>query len=353
MLQTKNELIGIISKGRPDLPADTIALWVHYLSQLKGCSLFSVISQGVDEGKWLEHRKRGIGGSDIAAIAGRSPWNTAYQMWMTKTGQFDDLDSKPQAESARWGNLLETTVADEWSVRTGKKYIHIPVMLSKDSDPFMLANVDGFVLTDDAESISGILEIKTTSAFNNDVWEVGPIPEYYMCQANWYCGITGLSEFDIVCLVGGQRLYYYNFPAMTDLIEELQDAGRTFWNVNVKQFVEPKITGGDVDLMKDLASDADEEQEPIIYEDQETENLAEAYCNVRAKKGELEKIQEMIKAQLLAKLVKSNQALTLTHSLRINKQTRRSCNWAMLEAEFPEAYNACVSFNVTKSISVK
>ena len=352
-MQKTTELTEIISKGRPDLSMDTIALWVKYLSQLQGCSLFSVISQGVDEAKWLENRKKGIGGSDIAAIAGRSPWSTAYQMWMTKTGQFDELQRPEQNESARWGNLLETVVADEWAKRSGRKYIHIPVMLSKDSDPFMLANVDGFVLSDDMSTITGILEIKTTSAFNSHVWEVGPIPEYYMCQVNWYCGVTGLSEFTIACLVGGQRLYYYDFPALTDLINELQEAGRKFWLVNVEQFIEPEITGGDMELMKDLAADADEELEPIIYEDQETENLAEAYCNVRAKKGELEKIQEIIKAQLLAKLVESNQALTLTHSLSLKKQTRRSCNWDLLEAEYPEAYKACVSYNITKAISVR
>ena len=168
-MQNQQTLFDMIRAGRPDLPKHTIDTWIKYLSQLKGCHLQSVIAQSVDEAAWLKEREKGIGGSEIAAIAGRSPWNTAYQIWLNKTGQVDMLQKREQSEMARWGNLLEETVAKEWAFRNNRKYINIAVILADDEHPFMFANIDGFTLTDDEEYVTGILEIKTTSAYNQEV----------------------------------------------------------------------------------------------------------------------------------------------------------------------------------------
>ena len=36
---------------------------------------------------WLLDRRKGIGGSDVAAIMGLNKWKSAYQIWLEKTGQ--------------------------------------------------------------------------------------------------------------------------------------------------------------------------------------------------------------------------------------------------------------------------
>ena len=112
----------------------------------------------------------------------------------------------------RWGNLLENTVAQEWAKRENRQWIHVPVCLQSLDNSVMFANIDGFTLSDDRQTVTGILEIKTTNEHNRQVWETGPLPEYYICQTNWYLGVTGLPLYDIVCLVGGQRLYSYTLP---------------------------------------------------------------------------------------------------------------------------------------------
>ncbi len=40
--------------------------------------------------QYLEERRKGIGGSDIAAILGLSPWKTAYQVYQEKRKEVDD-----------------------------------------------------------------------------------------------------------------------------------------------------------------------------------------------------------------------------------------------------------------------
>lgn len=40
-----------------------------------------------DRSEFLARRMAGIGGSDIAAVLGLSPYKTALQLWMEKTGR--------------------------------------------------------------------------------------------------------------------------------------------------------------------------------------------------------------------------------------------------------------------------
>lgn len=354
-MQDRETLFNLIYEGRPDLSIEQINLWIKYLLQLKGCKLQSVIAQSIDETKWLKEREKGIGGSEIAAIAGKSPWNTAYQIWLNKTGQYEKLDKKEQSEQARWGNLLEETVAREWAFRNNRQYINIAVILCDEVHPFMFANIDGFTLTDDRETVTGILEIKTTSAYNQEIWENGPIPEYYMCQANWYCRITGLDNYTIACLVGGQRLYAYDFPLDVELVTELRAEAIQFWNYNVKELIEPEIKAGDTELLKARADALEDDglEAVIVLEDDASENLAEAYCNIREKIKELEKVKEIVYAQLFTLLTTSRSAMTQTHTLTLQKSGRRACEWDLLEENYPEAYATCVRKNISVSLRVK
>ena len=47
--------------------------------------------------EWLEDRRKGIGGSDVATILGLNQYKSAYQLWLEKTGQVElkDTESEP------------------------------------------------------------------------------------------------------------------------------------------------------------------------------------------------------------------------------------------------------------------
>ena len=62
-----------------------------------------------DREEWLEVRKSGIGGSEVAAICGLSKWESAYTLWLRKTGQVEDKDLSGN-EAVEWGNRLEPVV---------------------------------------------------------------------------------------------------------------------------------------------------------------------------------------------------------------------------------------------------
>ena len=60
-----------------------------------------------DREQWLEVRKGGIGGSEVAAICGLSKWESAYTLWLRKTGRQEDKDLSAN-EAVEWGQQART-----------------------------------------------------------------------------------------------------------------------------------------------------------------------------------------------------------------------------------------------------
>lgn len=350
-MQPKSDLIKLIMSSNKSVSAAQAEEWAYYLGQLNGCHLFSAAAQEDDPEGWLRARTHGIGGSDIATIMDENPWSSPRRIWASKMDMFDSDKQPTQSEAARWGNLLEPIVAAEWALRNNKQWVHIPVTLQSDECPWMLANVDGFVLTDDRKAITGILEIKTTTAYNEDVWKEGPLPYYYMCQTNWYCGICGLPEYDIVCLVGGQHLYSYKFPADPTLFAREKAAADTFWNENVLKGIEPPAAAGDVGQLANAVRD--EEAPPVILSDEESSRVVDSFCQLREKISALEKIKKALYAQLFAYIGTSTEGIIGEHTVSVQQQSRRKIDYNVLERKYPEAYAECVSTSVSTSLSIK
>jgi len=66
--------------------------------------------------EWLRERKNYLGGTDLAAVCGLSPYRTALDVYLDKTS--DDI-TEETSPAMRWGNLLEDVVAKAYSEDTG------------------------------------------------------------------------------------------------------------------------------------------------------------------------------------------------------------------------------------------
>lgn len=208
---------------------------------------------------WLIERTRGIGGSDIATIAGLNKWKTPQELYMEKRGHGLLVDNG-QSEAAFWGTTLEDVVAKVFAERTGMRVQRVNAILRHDKFPWMAASIDRAVVNPDiagtvrvlspakrAEagrllSTDQILEVKTANAFSaNRDWgkEQDAVPMQYVCQTQWYLGITGASICHLAVLIGGQQFRKYVIPRDDALIEHLQDVARKFWFDHVIAGVEP------------------------------------------------------------------------------------------------------------------
>ena len=110
--------------------------------------------------EWLEWRRKGIGGSDAAAVLGISPFRTAVDLYYDKLGlPLEDGEDNWVAKEA--GVLLEDLVARIFARKTGLKIYQRKCMFQHPEHPWMLADLDYLVELPDGGT--AILECKTTN----------------------------------------------------------------------------------------------------------------------------------------------------------------------------------------------
>lgn len=175
----------------------------------------------MDGPQWLEERRKGIGGSDIAAIMGLSPWKTAYQVYQEKRREVNDWQGN---EATDWGKRMEPAIRKWYSDQTGRSVRLPEKIMVNPKHPFMLASLDGF--TDDPRGV----EIKTARSMKG--WgEPGTneIPDYYLLQVQHYMVVTGFPVFDVPVSIGGGSPALYEVPFDRELGEMIIEACAAFW----------------------------------------------------------------------------------------------------------------------------
>lgn len=195
-----------------------------------------------DRQEWLAARRRGIGGSDIAAVLGLSPYKTPFDLWLDKRGEGEEVD--PDTPALYWGTVLEEVVAKEYARRSGVKIQRVNGLLQHPALPIAFANIDRAVVNpavagtvrwkDDRLTTDRILECKTANGFAARAWgeaETDDVPAHYLLQVQWYLGITGCAVGDLAVLIGGQDFRTYTIQRDDSLIADLLDEARKFWTL--------------------------------------------------------------------------------------------------------------------------
>jgi putative phage-type endonuclease len=155
-------------------------------------------------------RTKYIGGSDIGAILGLSPYKSPLEVWLEKTGKkINQADSLP----LRFGSFAEEFVASEYSRSTGFELIHNESIYIHPEHSFMSAHIDRFILGSGGDQPpTKILECKTANSFSTGNWgEAGTdqVPMSYLCQCIWYLAITQIKRADLAVLFGNSDFRIY------------------------------------------------------------------------------------------------------------------------------------------------
>lgn len=290
---------------------------------------------------FLAARKRGIGGSDIAAILGLSKYKTPYYLWLDKTGRQTD-DSA--GEAAYWGNVLEDVVAKQFSLVTGLKIQRVNQCLVG-PESWMLANIDRAIIN---PAISGnvrfkdgrlttdqILECKTASGWMEPLWGENPesIPDYYLTQCQWYMGVTGAEICHAAVLIGGQKFRHYRIEADPELFRILAGEARAFWENHVLADVPPEPT-----TFEDCAHRwGQAEPDSVLEADSELlamiEDLKGFKADIKAAQAEADQIElGIIKRLGVAETVMDSGKRLLTYKT----QTTNRLDSKALKAAHPE-----------------
>ena len=154
---------------------------------------------GMSNDRWLECRMHGpkgdipytVGGSDVAAIFGVSPWTTPLELWMIKKGRIKPKE-KPNTNQLEMGHLLEPIAAYWYQQKTGNIVSDDTNLYQHADHPYALANFDRrFNRASDGEP--GILECKSCTYRKAGDWGDGAIPLYYELQLRFYLAVADVN----------------------------------------------------------------------------------------------------------------------------------------------------------------
>ncbi len=281
--------------------------------------------------QWLEERMKGIGGSDISAIAGVNPWSSAIDVYLDKTGKKPPI---AENEKMKWGSILEQPVADEFANREEVKVQRVKAILQHPENPVCLANLDRLIVKnghplDGAaachsflnEKGNGILEVKTTGWAQ--AWVGGAIPDMYFLQLQWYLFITGLKWGQFAVLVSGQDfLTTAVIEADPKVGENLCEIANRFWRDNVVGDHVPPVdqSPAALDAIKILYPNQDEE---TVQLDTGLNDLIAKRIDLNNAMTKAKGQKSFIDAQIMGKMMNAKWGLTDKYKVtRVLKNSR-------------------------------
>lgn len=330
----------------------------EFLKKFDNCKVLSTVSQDDDEAQWLANRSKGIGGSDVGTICGVNPYSSARLLYFKKTGQYQDSESfefsEDSLERMSWGHKLEPIVADEFQRRTGKRVVICPATLQHKDHPWALANTDR-IIVDENENPIGVLEVKTANSRLLKDWEEGDLPIYYLYQLQWYLWILDLEYGAFAALIGGNKFVMIEVYRNDELLRDtLIPSADTFWNYNVKNLIEPEMSGSeaDGDFLKEQFGDVEKGSEVALPDDEHNE-LAEYIVDGKAKIKELTaSVNKAIYA--LQDEMKTNEiGYTSDHIIKWSPRRQTRVDVDKLKIEYPEVYEACLKTITFRVFTVK
>lgn len=295
--------------------------------------------------QWKKNRKKGIGGSDIAAISGVNPYATAYDVYSEKL--YGSQDDEEGNDNIIAGNILENAVA-----KFAEEYYNLTIDQQTSDDDLYVhpeyeiirGTPDRFYTDHTKKEGIGIMEIKTTQAQiqKND------LPDQWIVQLCWYMGIiharTGKKVYGSIAYLHSGR--FLNFDKvdfefddqMQELFKSLMDDAIDFWNNNIliEKAPEPQTPDDVVRLTKkeEIEDKYQEATEEII---KQIEELREKKEQAKALKEEIENMEKTIKMTIGAEY-KGLQYEGQKIVDWIPMSGKTSIDQSRLKEEYPEIY---------------
>lgn len=287
-----------------------------------------ILERIIEEKDWLEVRRKGVGGSDIAAACGVSPWVGRYELWLDKTGI---LPRNVTAEHLEIGKTIEKFIIEMFLSKNPDYEFEGDFVCQHPEFDFALYTPDGIV-TKGADRY--LLEIKNVGEFAamKNEWKDGEIPFHYYCQVQWGLFVTGLKKAWFVHLRGGNRYHETVVDRDEDMISNLLCGAKAFWHL-VETRQEPPKDGSE-----GCRSALDKIWKREIAElDQETFlDLKISLENYKVAESQLEEVKNEIKA----KMKKGQLAIYAGQKVATwTAQTQSRLDTKKLKEELPEIYH--------------
>ncbi len=305
--------------------------------------------------QFLELRQRGIGSSEIAGVAGMSRFSNPISVYYDKVADIDDELEKVEEEENEfmyWGKKLEAVVADEFADRNPEiRVMDTDEVYQHPQHEWMLASPDRFL--DCPDKFRGILEIKTTSAYNAEDWKDGQVPDEYVLQVQHQMAVTGCAYAYVAVLIGGNKYLQQLIPRDDEIIGQLVDIGGRFWDRVITR-TPPELDGTAISkalldvLYPEAAPDAVVELPPVA------EGLLAEYADAERREKDAGQEKEAAKNKL-KNLLGSAEAGTIDGVPRVTwtNVVAKRLNGDRLKEQQPEVYQQYLTESKYRRFTVK
>jgi putative phage-type endonuclease len=334
--------------------------------------LVLVDTADLSEENWLEYRRRGIGGSDAAAVLGVSPFATARDLYYDKLKLISYEDRESNWVAKKMGHLLEDLVAQIFHVKTGYRIYQIKKMFYHPIHTFMLADIDYFIELPNGET--AILEIKTTNYNAKDHWWSGQeeiVPINYEVQGRHYMCVMNVDHVYYCCLYGNNEneVIIRHIDRDLDYEDELIALEQNFWNGYILTQTPPPYTE-DGDLIIESAKrhfGPADPNAPTILLGVRLSACVLRYLELQAEKnvisaeakrieGEMKRLQGQIVAEMgrscTAACSPGGASYSITYN-PIRKPGISKDNLLLLQAQHPDIYDEYVTVSESRRFYIK
>jgi putative phage-type endonuclease len=255
-----------------------------------------------DRTEWLRWRRGGIGASDIAGIAGVSPWASPWSVWVDKVGLVD-LDDDDASDQMILGQDLEPVII-RWFERrrrglwvAGRQFRAVHPELD-----WARATLDGLILEEGSDALDSALAVFESKYDAGSRWD--EIPEHYRLQVQWQLFVTGLDVAELAVMhmaFGRPRFEIYEVPRDQRLIGRLVKRAERFWTDHVAAGVPPLADGHRATTAALADAWIDPEHTPAVNV-RSLEHVVDELRGLRAARKELdadiERDENLLKAAL-------------------------------------------------------
>lgn len=241
----------------------------------------------------FEERRKRLGASDVAAVLGLSPWRSAYEVWLEKTGRLEQWNGNA---ATRAGTRLESAVLDHAEEDLGVKLFRN--VLVKTDGP-LSATLDA---QDRTENVP--VEAKTSGIVGpvqgrwGDV-DTDEVPEVYLVQLCVQMLVTDAEMAYLYALLGGRGIIRYRVQRDDATVNAIRDAAVAWWDKHVIGGVEPeRTTPVPLEVVKRLKRQPNK----VIEFDDETTRLVGEWEAAKAAKRLAESGVEDLQSEILLRL---------------------------------------------------
>lgn len=295
--------------------------------------------------KQIERRKSYLGSSDMAAICGLSPWDTAKDIWIKKVFP---LTPGKGTEATERGIYLESGLLDFASQKTGYRITRNQFR----AKGIFGANIDGLARLNGGFLGIGF-EAKTTN-LSAEWGEEGTdqVPDYValQCHHQMYCADLERVFIPVLTTYFGRLdMRLYKIERDDKLIAKLVDIGSEWWeHYVVPKTPPPQDTPARIELLKRI----EREPEKVIALADELVSTWDAAQKARL---EAEKMEKQALATLLEALGDAEAGMLSNWSMftYLEQKGADRIDRKLLQSKYPEIYAEIASPTTHRTPRIK